>query len=159
MRVDFIDVLSEFAAWLSLDFLNLLEPSALNESSLGLKVLRKHLGELGADVSEDVVGSQLQKGFQGGQVGAHLDDVLQGLLRLVLQVLGGLSKHVHCKQLRWHVSFSKELRVVWRVSSDLAQGPGGGGLQVVFWLVLDGVLEGGNTLGDDDGHGEGVVEG
>jgi hypothetical protein len=159
VAVDFVDVLSEFAAWLSLDFLDLLESSALNESSLGLKVLGEDLGELGADVSQDVVWSQLEEWLEGWQVGAHLDDVLQGLLGLVLEVLGGLGEHVDGEQLGWHVSLGEELGVVWGVSSDLAERPGGGGLQVVFWLVLDGVLQWGDTLGDDDGHGEGVVEG
>jgi hypothetical protein len=35
VRVDFINVLSEFAARLGLDFLDLLEPAGLHEGALG----------------------------------------------------------------------------------------------------------------------------
>ena len=59
LRVDFVDVLSEFAAGLTLDLLDLLEATALDEGALGLKVGRKDFGELSANIGEDVVGSKL----------------------------------------------------------------------------------------------------
>jgi hypothetical protein len=45
------------------------------------------------------------------------------------------------------------------VTTDLAKSPGAGSLKVVLWLIDKGVLEGGNTFGDNNGHGKGVVEG
>jgi len=94
VRVDLVDVFAEFGARLSLNFLDLLEATALDEGALGLEVLGKDLGELSAHVGEDVVGGELEEGFEGGHVGAHLDDVLEGLLGLVLEVLGRLLEHV-----------------------------------------------------------------
>ena len=92
-------------------------------------------------------------------MGAHLDDVLEGFLGLVLEVLGGLGKHIHGKKTGRNVSFSKELGVIGRVSSDLTKGPGGSSLEVILRLVDEGILKRSDSFGDDDGHGEGVVEG
>ena len=49
---------------------------------------------MGADVGEYVVGGELEEGLESGEMGAHLDDVLEGLLGLVLEVLGALRDHV-----------------------------------------------------------------
>merc|ERR1712127_65686 len=87
VRVDLVDVLSELGAGLGLDLLDLLEAAGLHEGTLGFELGGKHFRELGAHVGEDVVGGELEEGFQGGHVGAHLDDVLERLLGLVLQSL------------------------------------------------------------------------
>jgi len=158
VRVDLIDVFTEFASRLSLNLLDLLEAAGLHEGALGLEVLGKDLGELGAHVGEDVVGGELEEGFEGGNVRAHLDDVLEGFLGLVLEVLGGLLEHVHGEETGGNVSLGEVLGVLGRVTANLSEGPGSGGLQVVLGLVHEGVLEGGNSLGDDNGHGEGIVE-
>ncbi len=98
MRVDFVDVLSQLLTWRSLNVLDLLETTALNEGSLGLEVLWKDLGELSADVGQNVVRSELEEGLEGWEVGAHLNDVLKSLLGFVLKVLGAFGKHVHSKE-------------------------------------------------------------
>jgi hypothetical protein len=92
-------------------------------------------------------------------VSAHLDDVLEGLLGLVLKVLAGLLEHVHGEEAGGNVSLSQELAVLGGVATDLAKGPGSGGLEVILGLVDKGILERGNTLADNDGHSERVVEG
>ena len=161
MLVDLLNVLAELGASWGIDSLDLLEATTLDECSLGLQVLWENLGELGAHIGEDVVWSQLEEWLEGWNVGAHLDDVLEGLLGLVLEVGGGLSllHHVHGQEMGWHISLSQELGVVWGVSSDHTKGPGGGGLEVVLWLVDEGILEWGNSLGDNNSHGKGVIEG
>ena len=159
MGVDLVDVFSEFAAGLGGDFLDLLESTGLNESSLGLEVEGEDLSELGADVGEDVVGGELEEGLEGGDVGAHLDDVLESLLGLILKVLGALGKHVDGKESGGNISLSEELGVLGGVSSDLSKRPGSGGLEMVLGLVDETVLKGRDTLGDDDSHGEGIIEG
>merc|ERR1712127_300785 len=158
VRVDLVDVLSELGAGLGLDLLDLLEAAGLHEGTLGFELGGKHFRELGAHVGEDVVGGELEEGFQSGHVGAHLDDVLEGLLRLVLQVLGGVGKHVHGEETGGHISLSQELAVFGGVATDLAKSPSGSSLQVVLGLVDKSVLEGSNTLRNDNGHGERVVE-
>ena len=45
-----MDVLAKLAAWTSLDFLNALEASALNECFFSLGVLWENLGELSCNV-------------------------------------------------------------------------------------------------------------
>ena len=50
MRVDSIDVLAELAAWSSVDLLDALEATTLDEGLLGFGVLWENLGELGSDV-------------------------------------------------------------------------------------------------------------
>lgn len=94
MRVDLVDVLSELAAWFGLYLLDLLETARLDEGSLGLEVGWEDLGELGAYVGEDVVWSKLEEWFKGWQVGAHLDDVFEGFLGLVFQILRTFWEHV-----------------------------------------------------------------
>ena len=161
MLVDLLNVLAELGASWGIDSLDLLETTTLDECSLGLQVLWEDLGELGAHIGEDVVWSQLEEWLKSWNMGAHLDDVLEGLLGLVLEVGGGLSllHHVHGQEMGWHVSLSQELGVVWGVSSDHTKRPGGGGLEVVLWLVDEGILEWGNSLGDNNSHGKGVIEG
>lgn len=88
--INLVDVLAELAAGLALDLLNLLEAARLHEGALGLEVGGEHLCELGAHVGEDVVRGELEEGLEGGEVGAHLDDVLKGFLGLVLKILGAL---------------------------------------------------------------------
>ena len=83
VTVDFVNVLTEFAARFSLNFLNLLESSRLHECAFGFKVLREHFSELSADVLKNVVRSQLKKGLKCRQVGAHLNDILKGFLCFV----------------------------------------------------------------------------
>jgi len=56
VRVDLINVFAEFASLLSLNFLDLLEATALDECALGLEVLGENLGKLGTYVGKDVVG-------------------------------------------------------------------------------------------------------
>ncbi len=63
VRVDLVDILSQLLAWGSVNVLDLLETTALHECSLCLKVLGKNLGELGADICQDVVGGKLEKGL------------------------------------------------------------------------------------------------
>lgn len=159
VAVDLVDVFSELAAGLGLDLLDLLETAGLNEGTLGLEVGGEDLGELGAHVGEDVVGGELEEGLKGGKVGAHLDDVLKGFLCLILKVLGAFGKHVDGKEAGRNVSLSEELSVIGGVATDLAKGPGSSGLEVIFRLVDQGILKRSNTLGDDDSHSEGVVEG
>jgi hypothetical protein len=60
--------------------LDLLETATLNESSFCLKVLRKNLGELCADISKDIVRCELEERFEGRNMSAHLDNVLECLL-------------------------------------------------------------------------------
>ena len=112
LRVDFVDVLSEFAAGLTLDLLDLLEATALDEGALGLKVGRKDFGELSANIGENVVGSKLKEGLKGGKVSAHLDDILKGLLCLVLEILGALGKHVDGEESGGDISLSEEFGVI-----------------------------------------------
>ena len=80
MRVDCVDVLAQLGAWSGLDLLDLLEATALDESLLCLRVLRKNLGELSSDVGENIVGGDTEEWFQRRQMSAHLDDILKGLL-------------------------------------------------------------------------------
>ena len=91
MRVDGIDVLAELGAWRCVDLLNALEAAGLDESLLLLGVLGEHLRKLCGDVLEDVVGGKDEEGLKRRKVSAHLDDVLEGLLRFVLQVGGALA--------------------------------------------------------------------
>ena len=58
VRVDLVNVLTEFASGLSLNFLNLLEATTLDKGTFSLEVLGKDLGKLSADVGEDVVGGE-----------------------------------------------------------------------------------------------------
>jgi len=158
VRVDFVNVFAELAAGLSLDLLDLLEATGLHEGTLGLELEGQHLGELGADVGKNIVGGKLEEGFKGGNVSAHLDDVLQGLLALVLQVLAGLGNEVDGEETGGHVSLSEELGVLRGVATDLTEGPGSSSLEVVLRLVDKGILERSNTLANNDGHSEGVIE-
>ena len=80
MGVDRVDVLAELAAWRGVDLLDALETTALNKCLLCFGVLGKHLRELGGNVGEDVIGGEDEERFEGGQMGAHLDDILEGLL-------------------------------------------------------------------------------
>ena len=161
MRVDSVDVLAELGAGGGIDLLNTLEATRLDEGLLGLGVLGKNLGELGSNVGEDVVGGEDEEGFEGRKVSAHLDDILEGLLGFVLKVGGALAflHHVDGEESGGDVSLGEVLGVVGRVTADLSEGPGGGSLDVILRLVDEGVLERSNTLGDDNSHGEGVIEG
>ena len=89
VRVNFVNVLAEFASWLGLDLLNFLEATTLHESTLGLQVLGEDFSELSTDVGENIVRSKLEERLEGRDVGAHLDNVFECLLGFVLQVLGG----------------------------------------------------------------------
>ena len=80
MRVDLVHVFSKLATWLGLNFLDLLESSALHECSFSLKVEGKHLSKLSAHVGENVVGSKLEKRLKGWEMSAHLDNVFKSLL-------------------------------------------------------------------------------
>ena len=146
VRVDLINVLSEFASWLCLYLLDLLESTGLHKGSLGLQVLRKDLGELSTNIGQDVVWSQLKEWLKGWQVGAHLDDVLEGLLGFILEILGALWEHVDGEESRWNVSFGEEFGVIWTVSTNLSERPGSSSLKVIFWLINEGILEWSNTL-------------
>jgi len=158
VRVNFVDVLAELASLLGLDFLNFLEATTLDEGALGLQVLGKNLGELSADVGENIVRSKLEKRLEGGDVSAHLDNVFEGLLGLIFQVLGGFLEHVDSKESGWHISLSKVLGVLGRVTANLSERPGSGSLQMVLRLVHEGILEGSNSLGNDNSHSERVIE-
>ena len=65
MRVDLVDVLAQLASRLRLDLLDLLEPARLHERALGFQVRREDLGELSANVGEDVIWSKLEEGLEG----------------------------------------------------------------------------------------------
>ena len=159
MRVDLINVLAEFAALLSLDFLYLLEAAGLHECTLGLDVRWENLSELSTDVCKDVVWCKIKEWLESREMSAHLDDVLKRLLGLILEVLRALWKHVDGKESCWYISFGKSLSMIWGVATNLAKRPGGGSLQVVLWLVKKGLLEWGDTFGNDNSHGKGVIEG
>jgi hypothetical protein len=159
VRVDLINVLAELGAGFGLDLLDLLETTGLDESALSFELGGEDLGELSANVGQDVVGGQLEEGFKGGDVSAHLDDVLECLLGFVLEVLGGVLEHVDGEETGGDVSLSEEFAVLGGVSSDLTKSPCGGSLEVILGLVDKSVLKGSNTLGNDNSHGEGVVEG
>ena len=94
MGVDFLNVLSELAAWFGLNLLNLLETTGLNEGSLCLWLSWEDLGELGSYIGKDIIWSKLEEWFKSWQMGAHLDDVLEGFLGLVLEILRALWEHV-----------------------------------------------------------------
>lgn len=111
--IDLVNVFAEFAAWLGLNLLALLETTTLNEGALGLEVGRKNLGELSADVGEDIVGGELKEGLKSGQVSAHLDDVLKSLLGLILKILRAFGKHVDSEESGGNISLGKELGMVW----------------------------------------------
>ena len=154
LRVDFVNVFSELAAWLALDLLDLLESTALDEGALGLKVGRKDFSELSANIGENVVRSKLKEGLKGGKVSAHLDDVLKSLLCLVLKILGALGKHVDGEESGGNISLSKEFGMIGRVSSNLAERPGSSSLKVVLRLVNKGILKRSNTLRNNNCHSE-----
>ena len=141
-----VDVLAQLAAWLGFNFLNSLEPSALHKRALGFQVLGQDLGKLGADVSENVVGSERKEGFKGRDVGAHLDDVLECLFRFVLEILRALWEHENCKKPCWHISLCKVLGMLWRVATNLAKRPGSCSLDVILRLINQGILKRSNTL-------------
>jgi len=98
VRINLVNVLAQFAARLGLNLLYFLETAGLHEGTLRLQVRWKHFSELSTYVSKDVVGSKLEEGFEGGQVGAHLDDVLQGFLGFIFKVLGAFTEHVYCEE-------------------------------------------------------------
>jgi len=158
VRVNFVNVLAELGALLGLDFLNFLEATTLNEGTLGFEVLGKDLSELGADVGEDVVRSELEEGLEGGDVSAHLDNVFESFLGFVLKVLGRFLEHVDGKESGRNISLSKVFSVFRRVSTDLSERPGSSSLQVILRLVHEGILEGSDSLGDDNSHSERVIE-
>jgi len=158
VRVDLINVLAKFASLFSLNFLDLLEATTLDEGALGLEVLGENLSKLGTDVGKDVVGGQLEQGLEGGHMSAHLDDILEGLLRLVLEVLRGLLEHVDGKEAGRNVSLSEVFSVLGGVATDLSKRPGSGSFQVILRFVHQSVLERCNTLGDDDSHSKRVIE-
>ena len=154
MRVDGVDVLAELAAWCSVDLLDALETTALNKCLLCFRVLGEHLGKLGSNVGEDVIGGEDEEGFERGKMCAHLDDILEGLLRFVFEVGRALTllHHVDGEEAGGDVSLGEVLGVIGGVTANLTKGPGSGGLDVVLWLVDEGILEWGNTLGHDNGH-------
>jgi len=84
VRINLVDVLAKLAAGLSLDLLDLLEATRLDEGALSLELSGENLSELGADVSKNIVRGELQEGLKSGDMGTHLDNVLQSLLGLVL---------------------------------------------------------------------------
>mmetsp|Transcript_9509 Transcript_9509/g.11726 ORF Transcript_9509/g.11726 Transcript_9509/m.11726 type:complete len:276 (-) Transcript_9509:538-1365(-) len=94
-------------------------------------------------------------------MGAHLDNVLESLLGFVLEVSGALTflHHEDGEETGGHVSLSQVLGVLGGVSADLAEGPGGGGLNVILGLVDQRVLQRSDTLGHDNSHGKRVIEG
>ena len=158
MRVDLLDVLAQLASLFGLDLLYLLEAARLHEGSLVFHVRRQNLGKLGTDVCKDVVWSQVKEWLEGREMGAHLDDVLERLLGLVLQILRTLWKHVNGKESSGHISLSKSLGMVRSVAAYLTERPGSGCLEMVLWLVQKSLLERRNALRNDDSHGQGVVE-
>ena len=70
----------------------------MNEGSLGLQVLREDLGELSGNIGQNVVWSKLEEWLESWQMGAHLDDVLQGFLGFVLEILGAFWEHVDSEE-------------------------------------------------------------
>jgi len=157
--IDLINALLKLAAWLSLDLLNLLETTGLNECSLGIKVGGENFGELGANVSKNVVGGKLKKRLKGGHVSAHLDNVFEGLLGLILKVLGAAFKHVDSEQVSGYISLGKSLGVISGVATNLTERPSGSSLQVILRLVSKSLLERSNTLRHNNGHGKRIIKG
>jgi hypothetical protein len=159
VRVNLINVFAELASRFGLDFLDLLETTGLHKCALSFELEGKDLSELSANVGQDVVGSQLEEGLKSGNVGAHLDNVLKSLLRLILEVLAGLLEHVDGEETGGNISLSEVLGVVGGVTTDLTKGPGGSSLKVILRLIDKGVLERSNTLANNNSHSEGIVEG
>ncbi len=56
------------------------------------------------------------------------------------------------------IFLAEGLGVLGRVSADLSEAPGGGGLDVVFVVRGQGFAEGRDAFGDDDGHRETFIE-
>jgi hypothetical protein len=48
--------------------------------------------------------------------------------------------------------------VVWTVSADLAERPGGSSLEVILWLVDEGILEWSYTLRNNNSHSKRIIE-
>ena len=93
------------------------------------------------------------------EMGALGEDGLQGALGLCLEVIGGgLVDHTG-KEVTKDISFSEGAGVVGCVATNLAKGPGRGGLDVILRLCDQGLAEGHDSLGDNDGEGEGLGEG
>ena len=88
----------------------------------------------------------MKEWLKSRQVSAHLDDVLEGLLGFILEILGALWEHVDGEESRWNVSFGEEFGVIWTVSTNLSERPGSSSLKVIFWLINEGILEWSNTL-------------
>jgi hypothetical protein len=74
-----------------LDFLDLLEATALNEGTLGFKISGKDFSELSANIGENIVGSELKERLKSREMSAHLDNVLKSFLGLILKLWMGSS--------------------------------------------------------------------
>mmetsp|Transcript_94621 Transcript_94621/g.305493 ORF Transcript_94621/g.305493 Transcript_94621/m.305493 type:complete len:203 (-) Transcript_94621:35-643(-) len=152
-RVDLLDVVVELRAHLATDLLDLLQAAGLHEGPASIQVVRQDLGKLLHNVLQDV-GGRVQEGLQCRQVGALLDDALQGPLGLGQEVFAGVLVQVDREQPTQHVRLGQGPCVVRRVAANLPQGPRGSSLQVVFGLVDECILEGWDTFRDNDGQGQ-----
>lgn len=107
---------------------------------------------------QDLGRTVLDEGLQGAEVGAHLQNALQGLLGLLLQVLGAPRVSVEFQQQSRDVLLGKGLGVIGSVAAHLSQTPGGGCPDALI-LIAEGLLERSDALGLDDSHGHGLIEG
>lgn len=124
----FVDILTEFGSRGSLDFLHLLQTFAQDKSLFSLVVVLQVLGELVEDVLKNIRGSLGNEGFKCGQVRAHLQDALKRFLGLLLQVFASILEFIHSQQVTGHISLGHGSGVIGRVTTNLAQRPGGGSL-------------------------------
>lgn len=148
----------QLVSGLRLDFLDLFESALLDEGLLGGRVVGEGLGELVQHVVEDLCGAVFDQGLEGAQVGTHLQDTLQGLLCLLLQVLGTAWLTVKIKEQSGDVLFSEGFGVIGSVSSHLPQTPGSRSSYALV-LVLKGITERIDALGLNYSHGERLIEG
>mmetsp|Transcript_20429 Transcript_20429/g.43578 ORF Transcript_20429/g.43578 Transcript_20429/m.43578 type:complete len:343 (+) Transcript_20429:3-1031(+) len=157
-RVDLLNVVVQLGTNLRVNFLDLLQTTRLDKLPARIEVIGQYLRELLDDVLEDVRGG-LQQGFQCGQSCALLDDALESSLRFSLEILAGVLVKVDGQESPKYIGLSQGPSMVWGVTTNLTERPSRGGLQVVFRLVDQGILERRNALGNHDRQGQGLREG
>ena len=118
-RVDLVNVLLQFVSGLGLDLLDLLEATLLDEGLLGSWIVGEGLGELVQNVVQDLSWAVFDEGLEGTEVGAHLEDAFECLLRLLLEVLGAGRIAIEVQQQTRDVLLGQRFRMVGSVASHL----------------------------------------